>query len=145
VKTERPIVMVVDDDDATLQTLTQLLCHFGFEVISKNDPDEALAVLRQRDDVAVLVCDFEMPRTNGGELARGAKQFRPGMPVFVFSGSYAPEVPSAPWDAWFLKGLAISELLATLKRFKCADTQISNDTRSAVDSEECPRACSGPC
>lgn len=127
--TNKTIVMVVDDDDATLQTLTQLLCHFGFDVISNNDPNEALIALRQRDDVAALVCDFEMPRTNGEELARCAKELRPSMPVFVFSGIYPPEVQSVPWDAWFLKGVAISELLATLKRVQRGGNQSSNTRR----------------
>ncbi|HYG99814.1 MAG TPA: response regulator [Terriglobales bacterium] len=125
----KPIIMVVDDDDATLQTMVMLLRHFGFAVMSECDSAQALAVLKQHTEIAVLVCDFEMPGMNGEELARAAKSYRPTLPVFVFSGTHPPEASEAPWDAWFMKGAAINELIQKLQTFK----------QTTGDDDEAPR------
>jgi CheY-like chemotaxis protein len=113
-----PVVLVVDDDHATLKTLGHLLRHFGFEVLTEKDPHAAIELIDRRDDIVVLVCDFEMPGMNGELLARAVKGRRAHLPVFVFSGTNPPDVNPAPWDAWFLKGIAVSELIEKLQPFR---------------------------
>jgi CheY-like chemotaxis protein len=109
-----PTLLVVDDDSSVLETLAKLLAHFGFNVISQSDSVMALATLEQRNDIAIMICDYEMPEINGEELARAAKKKSPTMPVFVLSGQYPPNVQATPWDAWFLKGAPITELVRRL-------------------------------
>ncbi len=110
----KPIILVVDDDSQVLETLAKLLVHFGFDVISHSDSVMALATLEQRNDIAIMVCDYEMPQLNGVELARAAKDRFPAMPVFILSGQHPPDLPMCPWDAWFLKGAPITELIRKL-------------------------------
>ena len=111
----KPTLLVVDDDHLMLETLKKLLSHFGFNVVGHTDSVAALATLQQRNDIAIMVCDYEMPDINGEELARAAKKRFPGMPVFVLSGSYPPtNVECHPWDGWFLKGAPITELVRKL-------------------------------
>lgn len=110
-----PVLMLVDDDSAVLETLSRLLIHFGFNVVSHNDSLQALSVLQIRQDVAGLVCDFEMPGVDGEQLARAAKAARPTMPVFICSGQHQPAVDSPPWDGWFLKGGHILDLIKRLE------------------------------
>ncbi len=111
-------LLVVDDDSATLQTLTHLLQHFGFDVVSEKSPESAVAILAAQNDIAVLICDYEMPGMDGEELARRAKQLNANMPVFVFSGSNPPAVEKAPWDGWFLKGIAVTHLITRLNTLR---------------------------
>jgi CheY-like chemotaxis protein len=111
---KKPTLLVVDDDGLVLETLAKLLAHFGFNVISHSDSVLALATLHKRDDIAIMICDYEMPEINGEELARAAKKRFPAMPVFVLSGQYPPEVRVAPWDGWFLKGAPVTELIRKL-------------------------------
>jgi len=115
VESTRPTVLVVDDDDIVLDMLARVLEHFGFTVIAENDALQALSTLEECDDIAVLVCDFEMPRLNGEQLARAAKTRRPNLPVFIVSGAHPPELSSVPWDAWFLKGAATTDLIKKLQ------------------------------
>lgn len=110
----KPTLLVVDDDDLMLETLTRLLRHFGFNVVAHSDPAQALITLEQRNDIMIMVCDYEMPGINGEDLCRAAKKRFPAMPVFVLSGNYPPEVEPRPWDAWFLKGAPITELISKL-------------------------------
>lgn len=112
----RPTLMVVDDDVLVLETLARLLAHFGFNVIAHSDSVMALATLEARSDIAMMICDYEMPQINGEELARAAKKRFPTMPVFVLSGQYPPDVQMTPWDAWFLKGEPVTELVRKLNK-----------------------------
>jgi CheY-like chemotaxis protein len=111
---KKPTLLVVDDDTLVLDTLVKLLAHFGFNVISHSDSLMALATLDQRNDIAIMICDYEMPGINGEELARAAKKKFPTMPVFVVSGQYPPDLQPSPWDGWFLKGAPVTELIRKL-------------------------------
>ncbi len=111
----RPTLLLVDDDEVVLETLRKLLQVVGFRVVSHSSGSAALTELEKRKDIAVLVCDFEMPGINGEQLARAAKQQRPAMPVFICSGHHPPDVQSTPWDEWFLKGGSITKLVRRLQ------------------------------
>lgn len=110
-----PRLMLVDDDSAVLETLSRLLAHFGFSVVPQNDSLQALTLLQVRQDIAGLVCDFEMPGIDGEQLARAAKAARPTMPVFICSGQHPPATEAPPWDGWFLKGGHILDLIRQLQ------------------------------
>ena len=110
----KPTLLVVDDDCEVLETSSALLRHFGFAVVSTGDPAEALDLLEHNSDIDGMVCDYRMPIMSGEELARSAKKLRPELPIFILSGTYPPDRHPAPWDAWFLKGAPIAELLAKL-------------------------------
>ena len=111
---KKPTILVVDDDTVMLETLTKLLTHFQFNVIPQSSSVKALATLQERCDISIMLCDYDMPEVNGLDLALAAKKRNPVMPVFILSGSYPPELPVAPWDAWFLKGAPITELIRKL-------------------------------
>lgn len=74
----------------------------------------ALDALQKRDDIAIMLCDYDMPELNGEELARAAKSRFPTMPIFILSGQHPPHVQESPWDGWFLKGAPITELIRKL-------------------------------
>ncbi len=124
----KPTLLVVDDDHLMLETLKKLLAHFGFNVVAHTDSVAALAALQQRNDISIMVCDYEMPEINGEELARAAKKRFPSMPVFVLSGNYPPaNIKSHPWDGWFLKGAPITELVRTLNAVVPLATAATNN------------------
>jgi CheY-like chemotaxis protein len=110
----KPTLLVIDDDCEVLETSSALLRHLGFAVVSTSNPVEALHLLQNNAEIDGVVCDFRMPLMNGEELAQAAKTLRPELPVFILSGTYPPERHEAPWDAWFLKGTPIADLVAKL-------------------------------
>src|SRR5262245_56483654 len=70
-----PLVLYVDDERANRVVFEQSLAS-EFEIQTVADAAAALAVLDQRD-VAVLVTDMRMPKMNGEELLRIAKERAP--------------------------------------------------------------------
>lgn len=60
-----PIVLVVDDVDATREGLAQLLRLLGYDTREASDGVEALKCLREDPGISVVVLDLLMPGANG--------------------------------------------------------------------------------
>ncbi|HSQ81600.1 MAG TPA: Hpt domain-containing protein [Casimicrobiaceae bacterium] len=71
-RTERKLVMVVDDSLTVRKITSRLLVREGFEVVTARDGVEALQALAEREPDAILL-DVEMPRMDGFEFAKTAK------------------------------------------------------------------------
>ncbi len=79
-----PRILLVDDDQASRETLSEWVGRQGWEAIAVKDGDAALEHLH--DGVAVIVTDLKMPRTDGMELLRLARQNAPHAAVIMVSG-----------------------------------------------------------
>ena len=62
-------ILVVDDESALVETLTDLLQYEGYRVISANNGETALARLLN-DKPDLILTDFMMPLSNGLDLIR---------------------------------------------------------------------------
>ncbi len=83
--TERPKVLVVDDEEMLVKALTIALTRAGCEVVSLTDPIEASIAARDRGlDVALL--DISMPNVTGLDLLKEFKQQRPELEVVMMTG-----------------------------------------------------------
>lgn len=68
--TARPRILVVDDEEAILETMT-FTFEDDYEVLTSASPREALALLEREGPVAVVISDQRMPEMTGVEfLAR---------------------------------------------------------------------------
>jgi CheY-like chemotaxis protein len=68
--TERPRILVVDDEEAILETMA-FTFEDDYEVLTSASPREALALLEREGPVAVVISDQRMPEMTGVEfLAR---------------------------------------------------------------------------
>jgi PAS domain S-box-containing protein len=93
---ERPerleAVLVVDDDDALVRSLSAGLEALGYRVLGAHAPRQALEQLAEHE-VDVLVTDITLPYAlNGIGLAHRARTLRPGMHVVFMTGFAGPEV-----------------------------------------------------
>jgi PAS domain S-box-containing protein len=80
------VVLVVEDDDAVRRVATRALSARGYEVLSAPNGLQALQILAQRPDVAIVVTDMVMPTMTGPELAARLREERPDLPVLFLSG-----------------------------------------------------------
>ncbi|MDX2214195.1 MAG: hybrid sensor histidine kinase/response regulator [Oculatellaceae cyanobacterium bins.114] len=72
---EQPSILLVVDDSLTLrQTLSSTLNKKGFRVLQAQDGVEAIAYLQQHPDIALVICDIEMPRMNGFQFLHQSRQ-----------------------------------------------------------------------
>ncbi len=81
-------VLVVDDNDAMQDSLTQMLEELGQEVRSARDGEEALSVATEWEP-DLLLLDINLPKLNGYRVAQALrKQFTPaGMSIVMMTGA----------------------------------------------------------
>lgn len=67
--TTSPVVLVVDDEAANLESVARIFQKEGLAVLTAPDGEKALELLR-RNRVNVLVTDLQMPGMSGVDLLR---------------------------------------------------------------------------
>jgi CheY-like chemotaxis protein len=86
-------ILLVDDDEAVRETLTELLEVVGFCVVQAADAAEALKILRHDGAIDVLVTDLTMPGDDGIALIRQAREIKRDLPAILLTG-YAEQMTS---------------------------------------------------
>lgn len=86
----RRLVVAIDDEPLVLMTVKTLLERDGNEVITAVGGEEGVRLMRalaaDSRKVEVVICDWMMPRVNGGDIARVAKELHPASRVIVLTG-----------------------------------------------------------
>ena len=99
--TEKPsapsaIALVVEDEEAMLHLLRNLLAERGYRVLTAVDGEEATARYRRNgDDIDVVLLDLDLPKISGAEVLRKIRAKNPGARVVVTSGYLEPELKAA--------------------------------------------------
>ena len=115
---EKPVVMVVDDDEAVRIGMTGILEKRGFTVIAACDGHEALESLKSGARPRVILLDLSMPRMNGEELCERLQE-DPALatiPVVVISSDTAAalRLSRERAKAFLAKPVSLDQLLATI-------------------------------
>jgi PAS domain S-box-containing protein len=80
-------VLLVEDDPSVLALTLDMLAGLGYRATTAANAREALDILRSDLPIQVLFSDIVMPGgISGVELARAAREVRPGLPVLLTSG-----------------------------------------------------------
>lgn len=78
-------ILIVDDEEELVSTLTQRLALRGFQAEGATSAAEALRRVGEHD-FSVMVLDVKMPGLDGLELLAQIKQEYPDLPVILFTG-----------------------------------------------------------
>lgn len=110
-------VLLVDDEDALLRTLSMNLRARGYDVGTAGDGDAALAELRTQVADAVIL-DLGLPGISGVEVLRELRTWS-SVPVIVLSARHGSndkvEALDVGADDYVTKPFGIDELLARLR------------------------------
>jgi hypothetical protein len=79
-------ILLVEDDEQVRRYAVAALAQHGYEVIEAEDGSEALEILGEESDVALIITDVVMPDLGGDELATEAGHTRPDLPILYVSG-----------------------------------------------------------
>jgi putative two-component system response regulator len=124
-------ILIVDDDELSLQILQGVLHELGYQVETARDGQEALAKLRG-GVMHIVITDWDMPVMNGLELSRTIRENDYQGYVYVImltsreGGRQKIEGLHAGADAFLTKPLNPEELLVSLK---IAERILSLETR----------------
>ncbi len=84
-------ILLVEDEDAVRVFAARALKNKGYSVMEARTGEQAMDLLRDSDDLDLLITDMMMPGMDGGTLARFVRLERPEMRVILISG-YSEEV-----------------------------------------------------
>ena len=115
----KPRILVIDDDDALLDTLSLALSSEHFEVTTASNGLAALDALR-RDGFDVAITDLKMPGMSGVETLQALKRNNPSLPVIVITGFASPGTTSSCETlgafGLLLKPFSLAELFSVVDR-----------------------------
>ena len=83
------VILVVEDDDDVRRTHVSMLKEINYGILQAASGDEAMDVLRDRRDIALLFTDVMMPGMTGWALAEQARLLLPNLKVLYTTG-YTP-------------------------------------------------------
>jgi putative two-component system response regulator len=127
-------VLVVDDDEITLDLITGILQRNGHQVDTASDGQQALAILRKQLH-RVVVCDWEMPEMNGPDLCTAirANDFGGYIYTILLTGrsrsSDSIEGLNSGADDFLIKPVDPAQLIA---RLRIAERILSFQTRDVT-------------
>lgn len=82
----KPVILVVDDDRAMGELLSDVLGAHAFEVLVNQTGNDALTTVAQRADIALVLLDMILPDTHGLQVLQQLQRTRPELPVVMLSG-----------------------------------------------------------
>ena len=78
-------ILVVDDEEIILLSCERVLSDEGYEVLTRQRPEDALALLAEEPFDLILV-DLKMPGMDGLEFLRSVKRDHPSLSVIMITG-----------------------------------------------------------
>ncbi len=93
--------MLVDDDEAVLITVREVLARDGHDIVAVSDPRTVPDILRERESAGmpfdVVITDLGMPYMDGKAVAETVKQVHPSTAVILLTGwGHSLELDAAP-------------------------------------------------
>ncbi|MGY8737932.1 MAG: response regulator [bacterium] len=84
-ESERPRILIVDDEEAILETMTFTFMDL-YEVLTTSDPTQALQIMEENQPIAVVITDQRMPGMTGVELLSETYQRFPETVRIILTG-----------------------------------------------------------
>jgi CheY-like chemotaxis protein len=104
ITTERPVVLIVEDDALVRASAVEWAEEAGFEAVEAANADEAIAVLENRSDVRVVFTDVGLPGSMDGlKLAHAVRNRWPPIKLIVTSGQVLPATKDLPEGGRFVR------------------------------------------
>jgi CheY-like chemotaxis protein len=100
-QTDKPQILVADDDPAILRLVQAIAEKDGFRVVFAKDGREAYKILQSGETFAVAVFDVVMPYIQGTELAKYMKSEKRLMniPIIMMTAEQNPRLSSESFSA----------------------------------------------
>ena len=127
---DRPVALVVEDDDHIAHLLRFMLEREGYQVVHAADGREGLNLIENGALPAIALLDVMLPFVDGFELVRRLKKSaRHEFIAVAFSAAVTPEAQAQALEAGFAaflaKPLQAKELLETMQKLQSAHPSTS--------------------
>jgi len=113
---EKPTILVVDDDLPILTLMRSLLREFGFDAVTAATGQDAIGQARKKAPAVVLL-DKNMPGMAGDEVIRTLRAEFGALPILILSGDPVSksELAALGADGAVQKPFDVSALIAKIR------------------------------
>jgi CheY-like chemotaxis protein len=102
-ESERPVVLIVEDEFLLRMNAVDMIGAAGFEVVEAANADQAIEILEARRDISVVFTDIQMPGAMDGlKLARAVRGRWPPIKILATSGHVGVVETDLPEGGRFL-------------------------------------------
>jgi len=114
-------ILIVDDSSVVRKHLRAILVQGGYQVLEAADGPECLSLLRQRNDVTLVLCDVNMPHMDGVETLEciKAEATISPVPVVMVTAERQPELLrraiASGARAWLMKPFKAALVLGAVR------------------------------
>ena len=113
------VILTVEDQFLTSEYLGRILEDAGYEVVSTSNADEAIAVLKVRNDIRIVITDIQLPGSMDGlKFAAAVRGRWPAIKFIVTTGRRRPGDDQIPEQSRFVpKPYLPNRILAAVRDF----------------------------
>jgi two-component system chemotaxis response regulator CheY len=113
-------VLVIDDSERVRQQVKRALAPAGYDVMEAVDGIDGLERLREYGDLALALCDVNMPRMNGLDMVAMVKEQGLATPIIMLTTEGLPSLVRRARDigakGWIVKPFKAELLLAAVQK-----------------------------
>jgi two-component system chemotaxis response regulator CheY len=114
-------IMIVDDSRIVRQQVNAALAPAGFEILEAQDGLEALERMKSTPDIALVICDVNMPRMNGLEMLGAVRDAGiPPLPIVMLTtegrSDLVDNAKRAGAKGWLVKPFKPEQLVAVARK-----------------------------
>lgn len=115
-------ILVIDDSVTVREHVALTLAGAGYEVLQAADGAEGLEAIGRHGDLAMVLCDVNMPRMSGIELVEELRRraVLPALPVLMLTTEAAPSLvdraKKAGAKGWIVKPFKPDLLLGAVRK-----------------------------
>ncbi len=122
-----PEILLIDDEEAFVQTLVKRLARRGFTVHTALSGQDGLDALDRLPGVGMVLLDVKMPGLDGIETLKRIKSARPGLAVILLTGHASMEsaregMRHGAFD-YLMKPCEMDDLLAKMAEARAGASQ----------------------
>ncbi len=123
-------ILVIDDSETIRQQVKSALGAAGYEIIEAVDGVDGLEKLRAVADVAVALCDVNMPRMNGLDVIAEVHRSGPRIPFLMLTTEGQPSLIRRARESgakgWIVKPFKPELLVAAVTKLADAPRAVTN-------------------
>jgi len=113
-------ILFVEDEEILRSAVAKMLRYNNYSVLEASDGATALDMLRDHEEITLILLDVALPGLSGREVLEEARRIRPGTPV-VLTSAFAENTIDSLFaglnvDHFIMKPYRITALLEVLQQ-----------------------------
>lgn len=120
-KWEGKTILVVEDDEISLEFLKELFDPYKINIIEVINGKEAIEICKTNPDIDIVLMDVQLPVLNGRDAMKEIKKIRPDLPViaqtaFAMSGDREKYLKEG-FNSYISKPINLQELISIVEEY----------------------------